>query len=225
VKTKGSSGQISANPESHRQNLKSNMFKFTYLKEPKKRQRTSPEQFATLLSFFESNPNPTPKDRKKLADKTGMTARTVQIWFQNRRAKYRPTANTFSSDSSDSSDSPSSPSDTSSPLSPPSSPLPSSSSSDLDEYEWENSGENEVAEKQAEIDIKDGLPSYATHCSFIKPGNIFPSSCAFEVNHNFNENHLESNFLPHLPMSTGFADICPDDPFVFTQNDFDIITF
>jgi len=79
----------SANSSAHKATLKSLQMKFTYLREPRKRTRTSPEQLDTLVSFFETQPNPTMKQRKQLAEKTGMTPRSIQVWFQNRRAKFR----------------------------------------------------------------------------------------------------------------------------------------
>jgi len=79
----------SANSSAHKATLKSLQMKFTYLREPRKRTRTSPEQLDTLVSFFETQPNPSMKQRKQLAEKTGMTPRSIQVWFQNRRAKFR----------------------------------------------------------------------------------------------------------------------------------------
>ncbi|KAL6061706.1 Antirepressor regulating drug resistance protein [Balamuthia mandrillaris] len=55
----------------------------------KKRRRTSSEQLRLLESEFEINQHPSLTVRTQLAIQLGMTPRSVQIWFQNRRAKYR----------------------------------------------------------------------------------------------------------------------------------------
>lgn len=54
-----------------------------------KRSRASGEVLDYLLLEFENNPNPTPEQRKEIADKTGMSEKAVRIWFQNKRAKVR----------------------------------------------------------------------------------------------------------------------------------------
>ncbi|KAL6061654.1 Antirepressor regulating drug resistance protein [Balamuthia mandrillaris] len=56
---------------------------------PPKRRRTSSEQLRLLESEFEINQHPSLTVRTQLAIQLGMTPRSVQIWFQNRRAKYR----------------------------------------------------------------------------------------------------------------------------------------
>ena len=55
----------------------------------KKRNRATPEQVAVLESFFYSTPCPNSKQREDLASQISMPERSVQIWFQNRRAKMR----------------------------------------------------------------------------------------------------------------------------------------
>jgi hypothetical protein len=75
--------------DEHKHRLKLYQTKFTYLKEPRKRKRTTDEQLEILLQAFEKDQIPGVKQRKLLAERTGMTPRTVQVWFQNRRAKYR----------------------------------------------------------------------------------------------------------------------------------------
>ncbi|KAJ3071069.1 hypothetical protein HK102_006524 [Quaeritorhiza haematococci] len=55
----------------------------------KKRARATPEQLAILEETFAVNPSPTGPLRKELAAKCNMTERSVQIWFQNRRARVR----------------------------------------------------------------------------------------------------------------------------------------
>ncbi|XP_060073412.1 LIM/homeobox protein Lhx9-like isoform X2 [Ylistrum balloti] len=56
-----------------------------------KRVRTSfkHHQLRTMKSYFGLNHNPDAKDLKQLAQKTGLSKRVLQVWFQNARAKYR----------------------------------------------------------------------------------------------------------------------------------------
>ncbi|XP_063698248.1 LIM/homeobox protein Lhx9-like, partial [Culicoides brevitarsis] len=56
-----------------------------------KRVRTSfkHHQLRTMKSYFAVNQNPDAKDLKQLAQKTGLSKRVLQVWFQNARAKYR----------------------------------------------------------------------------------------------------------------------------------------
>ncbi|KAJ2238337.1 hypothetical protein IWW45_000167 [Coemansia sp. RSA 485] len=55
----------------------------------KHRRRTTKEQLSLLESTFKTTPKPTSEVRKSLALTLSMTAREVQIWFQNRRAKQK----------------------------------------------------------------------------------------------------------------------------------------
>ncbi|CAH1786675.1 unnamed protein product [Owenia fusiformis] len=63
----------------------------TYSSSRQKRMRTSfkHHQLRTMKSYFNLNHNPDAKDLKQLAQKTGLTKRVLQVWFQNARAKYR----------------------------------------------------------------------------------------------------------------------------------------
>ncbi|XP_063633124.1 LIM/homeobox protein Lhx9-like [Cydia splendana] len=56
-----------------------------------KRMRTSfkHHQLRTMKSYFAVNQNPDAKDLKQLAQKTGLSKRVLQVWFQNARAKWR----------------------------------------------------------------------------------------------------------------------------------------
>uniref|UniRef100_A0A0N4Z8N5 Homeobox domain-containing protein n=1 Tax=Parastrongyloides trichosuri TaxID=131310 RepID=A0A0N4Z8N5_PARTI len=56
-----------------------------------KRMRTSfkHHQLRTMKAYFNLNHNPDSKDLKALAQKTGLTKRVLQVWFQNARAKHR----------------------------------------------------------------------------------------------------------------------------------------
>ncbi|KAJ1557923.1 hypothetical protein HK096_004574, partial [Nowakowskiella sp. JEL0078] len=55
----------------------------------KKRSRATPEQLSILETTFVSNPIPNGTLRRDISNKCGMTERSVQIWFQNRRARAR----------------------------------------------------------------------------------------------------------------------------------------
>jgi Homeodomain len=54
-----------------------------------KRQRATQDQLITLEVEFEKNPTPTAVVRERIAQDINMTERSVQIWFQNRRAKIK----------------------------------------------------------------------------------------------------------------------------------------
>ncbi|KEZ40450.1 Homeobox domain-containing protein [Scedosporium apiospermum] len=54
-----------------------------------KRQRATQDQLATLELEFSKNPTPTAEVRDRIAEEINMTQRSVQIWFQNRRAKIK----------------------------------------------------------------------------------------------------------------------------------------
>ncbi|KAA8900186.1 hypothetical protein FN846DRAFT_781937 [Sphaerosporella brunnea] len=57
-----------------------------------KRQRATQEQLVTLEAEFNKNPTPTALVRERIALEINMTERSVQIWFQNRRAKIKTLA-------------------------------------------------------------------------------------------------------------------------------------
>lgn len=54
-----------------------------------KRQRATQDQLSTLEMEFNKNPTPTGPTRERIAQEINMTERSVQIWFQNRRAKIK----------------------------------------------------------------------------------------------------------------------------------------
>ncbi|XP_032240842.1 LIM/homeobox protein Lhx9 isoform X2 [Nematostella vectensis] len=58
-----------------------------------KRVRTSfkHHQLRAMKTYFAMNHNPDAKDLKQLSQKTGLTKRVLQVWFQNARAKFRRT--------------------------------------------------------------------------------------------------------------------------------------
>ncbi|KAJ2779179.1 hypothetical protein H4R18_004158 [Coemansia javaensis] len=58
--------------------------------EPKKakRKRITPDQLKELTAVFEKTDTPTHDIREALSKRLNMTNREVQVWFQNRRAKY-----------------------------------------------------------------------------------------------------------------------------------------
>lgn len=55
----------------------------------KKRNKCTPDQLRSLEAFFEKNRNPTGRIRLELSRKLRMPERSVQVWFQNRRAKVK----------------------------------------------------------------------------------------------------------------------------------------
>ncbi|KAG5859377.1 homeodomain-containing protein [Encephalitozoon hellem] len=55
----------------------------------KHRKRTTKAQLKVLEETFETNIRPDANMRKKLGEQLGMTPRSVQVWFQNRRAKIK----------------------------------------------------------------------------------------------------------------------------------------
>ncbi|KAI8047788.1 hypothetical protein BDF21DRAFT_206645 [Thamnidium elegans] len=57
----------------------------------RKRTHLKPDQVVILQESFNSNALPDSAVRSKLARDLGVTERTIQIWFQNRRAKARKT--------------------------------------------------------------------------------------------------------------------------------------
>ncbi|KAJ1964905.1 hypothetical protein GGI12_001136 [Dipsacomyces acuminosporus] len=59
----------------------------------KKRQRLKPEQTRRLMEVFEKTTKPDSEMRKALGKQLDMKPRTVQIWFQNRRAKLKRESN------------------------------------------------------------------------------------------------------------------------------------
>ncbi|KAJ2156053.1 Short stature homeobox protein 2, partial [Coemansia sp. RSA 552] len=54
-----------------------------------KRKRASPQQLEVLNEVFASTSFPSTETRQRLARELGMTPRTVQIWFQNKRQASR----------------------------------------------------------------------------------------------------------------------------------------
>ncbi|KAI7868103.1 hypothetical protein BDF14DRAFT_1881199 [Spinellus fusiger] len=57
--------------------------------QPRKRTRASPEQLSLLEKTFSINPSPNNCVREQLSQQLGMSERSIQIWFQNRRAKVK----------------------------------------------------------------------------------------------------------------------------------------
>jgi hypothetical protein len=55
----------------------------------KKRNKCTPEQSRQLELFFASNRNPTGRIREDLSRRIQMPERSVQVWFQNKRAKTK----------------------------------------------------------------------------------------------------------------------------------------
>ncbi|KAE8211184.1 hypothetical protein CF327_g5046 [Tilletia walkeri] len=55
----------------------------------KKRNKCTSEQLAALEEFFATNRNPTGRVREELSKRIRMPERSVQVWFQNKRAKIK----------------------------------------------------------------------------------------------------------------------------------------
>lgn len=75
-----------ANSGSRRPTRKSTL---TQQQKNQKRQRATQAQLTTLEMEFNKNPTPTANVRERIAEEINMTERSVQIWFQNRRAKIK----------------------------------------------------------------------------------------------------------------------------------------
>ncbi|BGP46230.1 hypothetical protein JCM10450v2_002070 [Rhodotorula kratochvilovae] len=71
---------------------------------PKKRRRTTPAELAILEHEFKNNMRPDPLERARIAERLGMTARAVQVWYQNRRQKEKKESSCSSSIASSGSD-------------------------------------------------------------------------------------------------------------------------
>ncbi|KAK9454701.1 hypothetical protein V1511DRAFT_511354 [Dipodascopsis uninucleata] len=82
----GSNGNASSAPLSRRPSTRKTL---TQQQKNNKRQRATSEQLAILEAEFAVNPAPNAKTRMRVADQINMTERSVQIWFQNRRAKIK----------------------------------------------------------------------------------------------------------------------------------------
>ncbi len=55
----------------------------------KRRTRTSKEQLVELMRLYHINPLPTAKQRQELGERIGMSPRSVQVWFQNKRQNMK----------------------------------------------------------------------------------------------------------------------------------------
>ncbi|KAH8672681.1 putative homeobox protein HOY1 [Tricladium varicosporioides] len=80
------SNAASATSASRRPPRKSTL---TQQQKNQKRQRATQDQLVTLEMEFNKNPTPTATVRERIAEDINMTERSVQIWFQNRRAKIK----------------------------------------------------------------------------------------------------------------------------------------
>ncbi|GAA5869001.1 hypothetical protein JCM8547_003247 [Rhodosporidiobolus lusitaniae] len=56
---------------------------------PKRRRRTTPQELSVLEASFRQNPKPDPQERARIAERLGMTARAVAVWYQNKRQKEK----------------------------------------------------------------------------------------------------------------------------------------
>lgn len=57
---------------------------------PRKRFKITGDMLAILVASFDADPLPDARKRHALAKALGMTQRSVQVWFQNRRQRQRP---------------------------------------------------------------------------------------------------------------------------------------
>ena len=58
-----------------------------------RRNRLTQEKSNLLMDAFNKNPRPNQEERAELSGKLGMSTRSIQIWFQNRRAKMKRESN------------------------------------------------------------------------------------------------------------------------------------
>ena len=79
------SATMGAPPSSRRPPRKSTL---TQQQKNQKRQRATQDQLLTLEVEFNKNPTPTATVRERIAQDISMTERSVQIWFQNRYARW-----------------------------------------------------------------------------------------------------------------------------------------
>ncbi|KAL3475641.1 hypothetical protein BJX99DRAFT_156374 [Aspergillus californicus] len=81
-----SSATTAASSSARRPQRKSTL---TQQQKNNKRQRATQDQLVLLEVEFNKNPTPTAATRERIASEISMTERSVQIWFQNRRAKIK----------------------------------------------------------------------------------------------------------------------------------------
>ncbi|KAL8735981.1 MAG: hypothetical protein Q9166_000543 [cf. Caloplaca sp. 2 TL-2023] len=86
VTTASTHGSATTSSISRRPPRKSTL---TQQQKNQKRQRATQDQLITLEVEFNKNPTPTAVVRERIAQDISMTERSVQIWFQNRRAKIK----------------------------------------------------------------------------------------------------------------------------------------
>ncbi|KAL9603080.1 MAG: hypothetical protein Q9219_001444 [cf. Caloplaca sp. 3 TL-2023] len=86
VTAASSNGSATTTSTSRRPARKSTL---TQQQKNQKRQRATQDQLITLEVEFNKNPTPTAAVRERIAQDISMTERSVQIWFQNRRAKIK----------------------------------------------------------------------------------------------------------------------------------------
>ena len=55
----------------------------------KTRTSINPKQLLILQATYEKEPRPSRTMREELAAQTGLTAKVIQVWFQNRRSKEK----------------------------------------------------------------------------------------------------------------------------------------
>jgi hypothetical protein len=58
-----------------------------------RRHRLSQEDSEFLIQAFAQNPRPNQRERNEISDRLGLNSRSIQVWFQNRRAKLKKESN------------------------------------------------------------------------------------------------------------------------------------
>ncbi|KAF2838181.1 hypothetical protein M501DRAFT_936427 [Patellaria atrata CBS 101060] len=87
--TPSPTASASTNPSSAGSRRPPRKSTLTQQQKNQKRQRATTDQLLTLEVEFNKNPTPTALVRERIAQEINMTERSVQIWFQNRRAKIK----------------------------------------------------------------------------------------------------------------------------------------
>ncbi|KAJ9050602.1 LIM/homeobox protein Lhx1 [Entomophthora muscae] len=72
----------------YKRTLGLNFLMFNHL-ERKKRNKPTPAQARGLEMAFQAQPKPSKEVKVKLSKELGLNLNSVQIWFQNRRAKHK----------------------------------------------------------------------------------------------------------------------------------------
>ena len=83
----------SHHPLHKRPHVRTRKSTITQQEKNKKRQRATPNQLVVLNQEYLKNPTPNARAREDIGERIDMTERSVQIWFQNKRAKAKQANN------------------------------------------------------------------------------------------------------------------------------------